>query len=415
MYAKLCLRAQIRRLRKEHMAISMKEKEIMDKLRSELVIPDVVQERAELALDRIKKEQKKKGKVMKMRTKGKRKSMWLLIAAAVFVFGTMTVCAAYLRWSQGIEAQFQATDEQKQMLEEEQYTAPLQNKGGDEMGNNSVTEAGVTITPLQSIVDSRFAWLSFRVEGYQLEEGKEPCFNHVTVVADDNSDAPISYTASFYNGIHRNEEGKPVYEDGSPADGEIFINEDGSMEYMIIINATEYGGLAGKKLHVEFTDIGTVYKAEFTPDLEGVWSFDFVLKGSDKVRTLTLSDPLGDTGATVIYAEISPISLYVRYDFPMRETTIEGVNENGEPITSSDFVEAPPVTGVRLKDGTFLGYITEGGSMGYLDENREVYTCSFTLDRILDTDQVDALLFLKALPEEARAMTEEDVYVVPVE
>ena len=184
---------------------------------------------------------------------------------------------------------------------------------------------------------------------------------------------------------------------------------------MIIINATEYGGLAGKKLHVEFTDIGTVYKAEFTPDLEGVWSFDFVLKGSDKVRTLTLSDPLGDTGATVIYAEISPISLYVRYDFPMRETTIEGVNENGEPITSSNFVEAPPVTGVRLKDGTFQGYITGGGSMGYLDENREVYTCSFALDRILDTDQVDALLFLKALPEEARAMTEEDVYVVPVE
>lgn len=392
----------------------MKEKEIMDKLRSELVIPDVVQERAELALDRIKKEQKKKGKIMRMQKKRRRKSMWLLIAAAVFVFGTMTVCAAYLRWSRGIEAQFQATDGQKQMLEEEQYTAPLQKEGG-EMGKNSVTEAGVTITPLQSIVDSRFAWLSFRVEGYQLEEGKEPCFSDVTVVADDNIDAPISYTASFYNGIHRNEEGKPVYEDGSPADGEIFINEDGSMEYMIIINATEYGGLAGKKLHVEFTDIGTVYKAEFTPDMEGVWSFDFVLKGSDKVRTLTLSDPLGDTGATVIYAEISPISLYVRYDFPMQETTIEGVNENGEPITSSDFVEAPPITGVRLKDGTFQGYITGGGSMGYLDEDREVYTCSFALDRILDTDQVDALLFLKALPEEARAMTEEDVYVVPVE
>ena len=120
----------------------MREREILDKLQSELVIPDVVQKRAELALDRIKKEQKKKGKVMKMGEKRrKRKSMMVLIAAAVFVLGTMTVCAAYLHWSRGIEAQLQATEEQKQMLEEEQYTAPLQNEKGSEAGNNSVTDA----------------------------------------------------------------------------------------------------------------------------------------------------------------------------------------------------------------------------------------------------------------------------------
>lgn len=394
----------------------MREKEIMDKLQSELIIPDVVQRRAESALEKIKKEQNRKGKVMKTgRKRRRKKSIMILIAAAVFVLGTMTVCAAYLHWSRGIEAQLQATEEQKQMLEKEQYAAPLQSEEGSETGNSGVTEAGVTITPLQSIVDSRFAWLSFKVEGYRLEEGKEPCFNFVTVVADDNIDAPISYFSSFYNGIHRNEEGKPVYEDGSPAGEEIFVNEDGSMEYIIIINATEYGGLAGKNIHVEFTDIGAVYKAEYMPDLEASWSFDFTLKGSDKVRTLTLSDPLGDTGATVIYAEISPISLYVRYDFPLREETIEGVNENGEPIASSTFVEAPQVTGVRLKDGSLQGYITDGGSMGYLDENQEIYTCSFVLDRILDTDQVNALLFLKEWPEENRAMTEEDVYIVPVE
>ena len=78
-------------------------------------------------------------------------------------------------------------------------------------------------------------------------------------------------------------------------------------------------------------------------------------------------------------------------------------------------MEAPPVTGVRLKDGTLDGYITGGGSMGYLGESTEVYTCSFQLDRILYVDQVDALLFRKAWPETSRAMTEEDVYIVPVE
>lgn len=388
----------------------MREKEIMDKLQSELVIPEVVQERAELTLNRIRKEQKKKEKVIRMGRKRRRKTMWVLIAAAVFVFGTMTVCAAYLRWSRGIEAEFNATEEQKQLLEEEQYTAPL--VSGEMPG--SVTENGVTITPQQSIADSRFAWLSFKVEGYDLEVGKEPCFNYVTITADDDIEAPISYYGSFYNGIHWNEKGEAVYEDGSPAGEEIFVNEDGSMEYIVRIDATQYGGLIGKKVKVQFTDLGTVYKAEFTPDLEAVWSFDFTLKGSDKVRTLTLSEPLGDSGATVIYAEISPISIYVNYDFPLREEPIEGVNENGEPVTSTTFVEAPAVTGVRLKDGTLLTGIVNGGVEGYLDENGEVYTVSYALDNILDTEQVDALLFYKAWPEEERALTEEDLYIVPI-
>lgn len=388
----------------------MREKEIMDKLQSELVIPEVVQERAELTLNRIRKGQKKKEKVIRMGRKRRRKTIWVLIAAAVFVFGTMTVCAAYLHWSRGIEAEFNATEEQKQLLEEEQYTAPL--VSGETSG--SVTEKGVTITPQQSIADSRFAWLSFKVEGYDLEVGKEPCFNYVTIIADDDIEAPISYYGSFYNGIHWNEKGEAVYEDGSPAGEEIFVNEDGSMEYIVQIDATQYGGLIGKKVKVQFTDLGTVYKAAFTPDLEAVWSFDFTLKGSDEVRTLTLSEPLDDSGATVIYAEISPISIYVNYDFPLRKETIEGVNENGEPVTSTTFVEAPAVTGVRLKDGTLLTGIVNGGVEGYLDENGEVYTASYALGNILDTEQVDALLFYKAWPEEERALTEEDLYIVPI-
>lgn len=410
----------------------MREKDIMEKMQSEVIIPDVVQERAELAFEKIRK---KEGKVMKMRSKKRRwKTMWIAVAAAVFVLGTMTVCAAYLHWSRGLEAGFDATDEQKQLLEEEQYTAPLNNEssGNGENGNsgrdngnsggnsgdseNSVTVQGVTITPQQSIVDSRFAWLSFKVEGYDLEEGKEPCFQYTTVTVEGDEEAVISYYGSFYNGIHSDEEGRPVYEDGSPADGEIFVSDDGSMEYIITVDATQYGenGLIGKNVHVEFTDLGTAYKAEYFPDLEAVWAFDFTLKGSDKVRKLNLSEQLGDSGATVIYAEISPVSIYINYDFPLQEEAIEGINENGEAITSTTFVEAPSVVGVRLKNGTLLPYITNGGVEGYLDESHEVYTCSYALDRILDTDQVDALLFLKNSPSGEGGLTEDDLYIVPI-
>jgi len=386
----------------------MREKEIMEKMQSEVVIPDVVQERAELAFEKIRK---KEGKVVKMRTKKRRwKTTWAAATAAVFVFGTMTVYAAYLHWSKGMEAEFNATDEQKKLLEEQQYTAPLDN--GD--GSDSVTVEGVTVTAQQSIADSRFAWLSFKVEGYDLEEGKEPCFQDVTVVADGDINAPISYYGDFYNGVHTDENGKAVYEDGTLMKEEIFAAEDGSMEYIITIDATQYGGLIGKNVHVDLTDLGTVHKADYTPDLEAVWSFDFTLKGSDKVRTLTLSEPLGDSGAAVIYAEISPISIYVNYDFPLQKETIEGVDENGAPITSTRFVEVPPIAGVRLKDGTLLLHMTGGGAEGYLDESHEVYTASYMLNRILDTDQVDALLFGKNQPEENRSLTEEDLYIVPL-
>lgn len=399
----------------------MREKDIMKKMQSEVVIPDVVQERAELAFEKIRT---KEGKVIKMRSKKRRgKAIWIAVAAAVFALGTMTVCAAYLHWSKGLEARFEATDEQKQLLEEGQYAAPLNsegsNSGGDGNGgenNNSVTAQGVTITPQQSIVDGRFAWLSFKVEGYDLEEGKEPCFQYIAVTVEGDGESNISYSSSFYNGIHIGEDGRAVYEDGSPADGEIFVNDDGSMEYIIMVNATQYGenGLIGKNVHVEFTDLGTVYKAEYFPDLEAVWAFDFTLKGSDKVRKLNLSEPLGDSGATVIYAEISPISIYVNYDFPLQEEVIEGFNEDGEPITSTTFVEAPPITGVRLKDGTMLAYLANGGVAGYLDDSHEVYTESYAFDRIVDTDQIEALLFRKGWPEEG-GLTEADLYIVPIQ
>lgn len=73
------------------------------KMRSEVIIPDVVQERAELTFEKIRTKEGKR--VVKMRSRKRRwKTMWTAVAAAVFALGTMTVCAAYLDWSKGIEA-----------------------------------------------------------------------------------------------------------------------------------------------------------------------------------------------------------------------------------------------------------------------------------------------------------------------
>ena len=52
-----------------------------------------------------------------------------------------------------MEEQFDATDEQKAFLEEQEMVKPM---------SSSVTKEGVTVTAQQSIADSRFAHLSLK-------------------------------------------------------------------------------------------------------------------------------------------------------------------------------------------------------------------------------------------------------------
>lgn len=399
----------------------MREMDIIEKLREDIAVPDIVQEKADMAFDRIKKE--KENVVMIYSRKKKWKTMWFSIAAAVLALGT-TVCAAvYLNRSKGLESEFQMTQAQKLLLEEQEYMAPL---AGDSKTHDSVTVEGVTITPLQMIVDNRFAWLSFRVEGYDLEEGKEPCFGMTDFVLNNDREAFISSFGSFYNGLHLEEDGVFCYDDGTVAEdaqGNViakYVDEEGYMEYIVEINGASYEqGLVGSSVHVTFEDLGTVYKATFTEDLKAVWEFDLELKGSDEIRKVTLSEPLGDSGATVIYAEISPISLHAEYDFPLQEVEIEGVNENGEAITSTDFAQAPDLIGVRLKDGTLLSNIQNGGTNGYGNGNTDIYQVSYAISHVIEPSQVDALLFIKSEPVAGEnhdyEWTEENFYIVPIE
>lgn len=397
----------------------MKEKEIIESLQQNIVIPDIVQKKADYAFHKIKKEN---GKVARLYShKRKWKTIWIAAAIAALALGTTVCAAAYMHWSKGLEGELQATEEQKRLLEEGQYTLPIRES---ESSSNSVTVEGITVTAEQVIVDSRFAWLAFKVEGYDLEEGKEPCFHSMDVTVDSEKEySSFACYGSFYDGLHPDEYGHPARDDGSLAideNGNLiakYIDDNGCMEYIIEINGTGYGkgGLIGEKAHVSLQDLGTVYKTDFTSDVDGVWEFDIELKGSDAVRSIALSEPLGDSGAVVTYAEISPISLYVTYDFPMQKEEIEGVNAIGEAIMSTHFVELPAITGVRLKDGTLLTVIINGGTQGYLGDNKDIYVHSFAFDRILDTEQIDALLYIKSYPEGEYKLTEENLYIVPIE
>ncbi len=389
----------------------MKKDRIAERLQETIVVPDIVQQRADLVLAQIRKEsiaEREGGK--QMRYAGRR--MWAAVAAAVLVLGLGTVaCAVYLHWSRGMEEWFDATPEQKEYLEETRITVPM---------NDSVTQEGVTVTAQQRIVDARFVYLSFRIDGYRVEDGIEPCFEYVDTTV--NGEPVNIMGGHFFDNLHRDADGNITYTDGTTAketaDGSIigkYVGEDGSMEYLMTLMTADGRSLIGQPLHIEFRNLGIVSKAAYTPDIEAAWTFDFTLEASEQVRSIELSQPVGDSGATITKVEISPISLYAEFDFPMQTVPIEGIDQNGNTIQSTTFAEVPGLVGVRLKDGTRLTGIMQGGSDGYDGDDQDTYIVSRGIDRIIDPAEVDALLFMKEgaeTNEKYYNMPEEKLYIV---
>ena len=87
----------------------------------------------------------------------------------------------------------------------------------------------------------------------------------------------VNMSGSMFNGILPDENGKPVYEDGTAIgfyeDGNIirrYMDGNGNMEFIIQASvADEKDSFLGKTLHVDFKNLGSFSKAEFTPAVGG--------------------------------------------------------------------------------------------------------------------------------------------------
>ena len=318
-----------------------------------------------------------------------------------------------MKWSAGMAEGMQATETQQKQLED---------NGMAVFTSQSCTDAGVTVTAQQSITDNYNSHISFKVEGFQVEDGQQPDFGSISVLVDGKDD--LNLDAGFYDGIIAGEDGMPVRaSDGSSAldeNGDMiyyYVQEDGSMEFDINMNNySEKGFFIGKDIQVELKDLGTVDKAEFTKTLEGTWSFEWTLGGADTAKTYTLNQPLGDSGATIQTVEISPISVYAEYNFPIQKETITGENEDGTTSESTTFKEAPPLMGIKLKDGTVIKNMYMGGGMiGYQNNSSDDYVYAYATDRIIDPDQIAYFLFINDdAPIGEQGMTEDNFYEVAV-
>lgn len=364
----------------------MDEKKI---LQEDVELPEVVLSKANHALEMIRQEETENMAADNQKNSKKntrRIKSQVAAAAAVCVLavgGVSAVAAIHHNWGRGMSGNIQATDTEQQKLTDDGVAVVYPEK--EEYEALKVTNNGVTIVPDTVIVDAQFAYLSFTISGYNLPEGEEPGFEDVNITSDDMG---INMSGGMYDGIVCNEEGAPVYEDGSELkftdSGAIvshYYDENGNLEYFIQAHIAEAGDtMLGKTVKVDFKNLGTLYKTKFTDGVEGDWNFEITLPSVSSAKKFNVNKAIDGTSFTLTKLEISPVSLNATY------TT------DNAPEANQDDLGVPCVKGVVLKDGSRLPYLTDGGSIGYTDDSKTEAYNILGYDRVIDVDNVKALI-----------------------
>ena len=357
------------------------------------------------------------GKFQKNRAgiSGKKKLLFLL--AATLIMGTMTAAAVFTRWSTTAQTRYNPSQDVKEQAEKSGLSVMLEETKENPNEVLSVTDQGVTITAMQTIVDNYRAEITFRIEGFELPEGEEP-FAWPTVTIDGRRDYYVSQTGGFYDGTTRNDKGEWVYaSDGSPVkydDSKPFspaildyVAEDGSLEYTHYISFQETDGrYIGKEIAVTFQsiDFQSDQKAGMpVPQVEGNWELKWTLTGTSDSVTVTPNAKIGDSDVILLDAEIGQKTIRARYQV---DDYWEGWDE---------LVELPQaVCGVRMKDGS--EHICGGGTSGFEDQENMIYFTELDIyDAILDISQVESLMFHKGWELDANGKpTIQTFYYIPV-
>lgn len=364
----------------------MREKEIIQTLKKKVEIPEMVQSKADDAFAKIKSDTRLQktahfAHYKKRKLIGKSGAAVALIA--ILAAGTFTVAAATnFLWSNALLTDMDISEEQKTALE--------QNDTLDFI-NQTATNAGVTITVEQTVADDCFAYIAFKIDGYKLPEGAEPAIKEMNVSVGGHL---VDCFGSFYNGIVWNENSTPTMADGSEVQYdesgypvEQYAAEDGSLEYICIINARYLDDyfdptIIGKNISVEIKDLGTCPQDLADPndngttEVEGCWEFSWQLQGTDDTHHYDFDTEIANTGIKLVSADITPVSIKAAYYYP------------GGSFDSA--IGAPNVT-IRMKDGTEI--IPSGpGNEGPQFSQANVYALRTSFGKIIDPGEVEALL-----------------------
>lgn len=344
-----------------------------------------------------------------------RLKIWL-IAAIVATMLLLTGATVYTRWSSTAQTRYHPTEEIKQQAEKSGLSmmVPETKKAENPEEVLSVTDQGITIHLVQTIVDKYRAELTFRIEGFQLPEGRDPAVWPILTLDGEQLGFYTSASGSFFDGTTRNEQGKRVYTDGTPvqmdSDGSVILryaDSDGSLEYTEYISFHETDGrYFGKEIEVSFPYIGVQSLQKAGPDepvVEGNWTLKWTLTGTGDSISIAPNAEIGDSGVILLDAEIGQKTIRTRYKVP---ALWDGWDK---------LVTLPQaIQGVRMKDGT--QYLCVPGTSGFEDQEKTIYFVEANMfDAILDPSQVESMMFHKGWQKDAEGKpTIEEFYYIPV-
>lgn len=342
----------------------------------------------------------------------------LFVLAATLIMGTMTAAAVYTRWSTTAQTRYNPSQDVKEQAEKSGLSVMLEETKGAANPNEvlSVTDQGITITAVQSIVDNYQAEITFRIEGFDLPEDEDP-FVWPTVTIDGDLFFYGAQGGGFYDGTTYDENGKRVYAStGEPVrsrDDEFqsvildWVADDGSMEYTHYISFQETDGrYMGKEIVFTFNSIdiqGHKKLGPSIPQVEGNWELRWTLTGTSDSVTVTPNAKIGDSDVVLLDAQIGQLSLRTRYQ----------VTEYWEGW--DELVTLPQgVCGVRMKDGSEHRCVAS--TYGFEVQEKMVYFMeSQMFDAILDVSQVESLMFHKGWELDANGKpTIQTFYYIPV-
>lgn len=371
--------------------------------------------------------QAKAAMVRRLSAQGKEQTMYkkkhssrkfLVIAlAAALIVATLTGAAVFTRWSRMAESQYSPSQQVKEQAEKsglsvvledkaEQTQKPQQDKSGEVL---SVTDQGITVTAVQSLVDNVGGEITFRIEGFDFPQDQYPeawPLPTVTVGGDEHFDS--SGTGWFFDGTTRNEKGEWVYaETGEPVEfdetGTVIykpVAKDGSLEYIFNFDFMDTSGAwLGKEIVVNFTGFGvqSTEKAGMSETLvEGNWELRWTLEGANTNTdgiTVTPNAEIGDTGVVLMEAKIGQKSMESVFQL---ETYWDGWK------TLEPFLQAPAA--IRMKDGTEIQCTTTKEDYRDFDDLICRVT-SYMYDGIVDLSQVESIKFRSGWEQDAPVYT----------
>ena len=354
----------------------------IEEIKSDNEIPEVVDYGIKEALGSLAKKNNQKSNIGHVINYKRYIMVFTVFLVCVFALSVSAKTLIY--WSGSIEERFVLNIFDKDLLERGGFAVnPGMTKSETDVTTAECNDVVISVT--QTVSDSENAVIGLQITGLE-DYAKGELMLDCEVLIDGKMPSHVSGYSFFY--------------DSEKGYGETYIEilyNSGDMD--------DVESIIGKRITI---DIKGIVKCDNFPTVqdynyavEGEWHLEWSLSGGEEKREWSMSKKIGDTGITLTYAKITPISIYLRFK---ADDTLGA--------SAEDFGEKHNLYGIKFGDGTIKYDAVSEGECGLVFENDYDYYMKYNFDNIINPEDISALLFIKEVPIDYMNPSEEDFYVI---